>query len=63
MLRQGFTHAFMMTFSSKEEFSAFVGHPNHVEFSATFSTAIEKALLLDFPAVTVKAPAAPADPK
>ncbi|KAI3461321.1 hypothetical protein Pfo_017984 [Paulownia fortunei] len=54
MLRQGFTHAFLMTFGSKDDFIAFVSHPNHVEFSSTFSTAIEKAVLLDFPAVTVK---------
>ncbi|KAL3518493.1 hypothetical protein ACH5RR_021082 [Cinchona calisaya] len=57
MLRQGFTHAFLMTFGSKEDFTAFLGHPNHVEFSSTFSTVIEKAVLLDFPVVTVKAPA------
>ncbi|CAA0824263.1 Uncharacterized protein SHERM_21227 [Striga hermonthica] len=54
MLRQGFTHAFLMTFSSKDDFVAFASHPNHVEFSNTFSTAIDKALLLDFPAVAVK---------
>ncbi|CDP06973.1 unnamed protein product [Coffea canephora] len=57
MLRQGFTHAFLMTFGCKEDLTAFVGHPNHVEFSSTFSTVIEKVLLLDFPVVTVKAPA------
>ncbi|KAL0390624.1 UNVERIFIED_CONTAM: Stress-response A/B barrel domain-containing protein [Sesamum calycinum] len=54
MLRQGFTHAFLMTFSSKDDFTAFASHPKHVEFSSTFSTAIEKAVLLDFPAVSVK---------
>lgn len=59
MLRQGFTHAFLMTFGSKEDLTAFCGHPNHVEFSSTFSTVIEKAMLLDFPVVTVKAPAWP----
>lgn len=57
MLRQGFTHAFLMTFNSKEDHTAFVSHPNHVEFSASFSAAIEKAVLLDFPAVAVKPPA------
>ena len=46
-----------MTFGCKEDLTAFVGHPNHVEFSSTFSTVIEKVLLLDFPVVTVKAPA------
>ncbi|GAB4859739.1 hypothetical protein Ancab_011217 [Ancistrocladus abbreviatus] len=54
MLRQGFTHAFLMTFTNKEDFDAFQSHPNHLEFSATFSSAIEKVVLLDFPAVVVK---------
>lgn len=54
MLRQGFTHAFMMTFSSKEDYTAFAGHPHHVEFSSEFSEAIEKVVLLDFPTVLVK---------
>ncbi|XP_042511465.1 stress-response A/B barrel domain-containing protein At5g22580 [Macadamia integrifolia] len=58
MLRQGFTHVFLLTFRSSEDFTAFLGHPRHVEFSATFSAAIEKILLLDFPAVVVKAPTA-----
>ncbi|KAL6499750.1 hypothetical protein OROGR_027660 [Orobanche gracilis] len=58
MLTQGFTHAFLMTFSNKDDFLEFVSHPRHVEFSSMFSTAIEKALLLDFPAVTVKHAAA-----
>ncbi|KAK9068586.1 hypothetical protein SSX86_012701 [Deinandra increscens subsp. villosa] len=54
MLRQGFTHAFMMTFGSKDDFNAFQTHPNHVEYSTTFSAAIEKIMLLDFPVVAVK---------
>ncbi|KAE9585801.1 hypothetical protein Lal_00010310 [Lupinus albus] len=57
MLRQGFTHAFLMTFNKKEDFSAFQSHPNHIEFSATFSQAIEKIVLLDFTSTLVKAPA------
>ncbi|KAJ1401776.1 Stress responsive alpha-beta barrel [Sesbania bispinosa] len=57
VLRQGFTHAFLMTFNKKEDFAAFQGHPNHVEFSATFSAAIEKIVVLDFPSTLVKAPA------
>lgn len=54
MLRQGFTHAILMTFNSKEDFTAFMSHPNHVEFSAIFSAAIDKIVVLDFPAVLVK---------
>ncbi|KAF3455343.1 hypothetical protein FNV43_RR05791 [Rhamnella rubrinervis] len=57
MLRQGFTHAFFMTFNKKEDFTAFTSHPKHLEFSATFSAAIEKIVLLDFPSLLVKAPA------
>ncbi|OVA05943.1 Stress responsive alpha-beta barrel [Macleaya cordata] len=57
MLRQGFTHVFLMTFRSSEDLAAYIGHPTHVEFSATFSAAIEKILLFDFPAVVVKHPA------
>ncbi|XP_030522703.1 stress-response A/B barrel domain-containing protein At5g22580 [Rhodamnia argentea] len=57
MLRQGFTHAFLMSFHKKEDFTAFLGHSNHLEFSSTFSSAIEKVVVLDFPAVLVKSPA------
>ncbi|XAR56152.1 hypothetical protein NMG60_11036509 [Bertholletia excelsa] len=60
MMRQGFTHAFMMTFKSKEEFTVFQTHPKHAEFSATFSAVIDKVLLLDFPSVLAKPPPAPA---
>ncbi|CAK9314328.1 unnamed protein product [Citrullus colocynthis] len=56
MLTQGFTHAFLMTFENKEAHSAFVGHPKHVEFSATFSAAIDKIVVLDFPAIRTKPP-------
>ncbi|KAJ8750019.1 hypothetical protein K2173_013934 [Erythroxylum novogranatense] len=57
MLTQGFTHAFSMTFGKKEDFTAFQSHPNHVEYSATFSAAIEKIVVLDFPTVLAKPPA------
>ncbi|XP_058766766.1 stress-response A/B barrel domain-containing protein At5g22580-like [Vicia villosa] len=57
MLRQGYTHAFLMTFNEKEALNAFQVHPNHVEFSKIFSPALEKIVVMDFPAITVKAPA------
>ncbi|KAM3398962.1 stress-response A/B barrel domain-containing protein [Capsicum galapagoense] len=57
MLTQGYTHAIIMTFNSKEDYKTFASHPNHVEFSSTFATVIDKAVLLDFPVVSVKAPA------
>ncbi|KAI4373577.1 hypothetical protein MLD38_011691 [Melastoma candidum] len=57
MLTQGFTHVFEMTFVSKASLTSFLGDPIHVEFSSAFSAAIEKIVLLDFPAVVGKAPA------
>lgn len=54
MLRQGFTHSFLMAFNNKEEYNKFLAHPKHTEFSATFSAAIEKVILLDFPTVLAK---------
>ncbi|KAL9247402.1 hypothetical protein vseg_020838 [Gypsophila vaccaria] len=54
MLRQGFTHSFLMSFDNKEDFIAFMSHPKHVEFSATFSAAIDKVVLLDFSTVLAK---------
>ena len=54
MLTQGFTHSFSMTFDKKEDYAAFQSHPNHVEYSATFSAAIEKIAVLCFPYVRVK---------
>uniref|UniRef100_A0A2P2IT16 Stress responsive A/B barrel domain family protein n=1 Tax=Rhizophora mucronata TaxID=61149 RepID=A0A2P2IT16_RHIMU len=56
MLTQGYTHAFSMTFEKKEDFSALQTHPHHVEYSATFSVAIEKIVVLNFPTVQVKPP-------
>lgn len=58
MLRQGFTHALMMTFGSKDDFTAFQAHSNTVEFSTTFAAALDKIVLLDFPSVPVKPTAA-----
>ncbi|XP_050212961.1 stress-response A/B barrel domain-containing protein At5g22580 [Mercurialis annua] len=54
MLTQGYTHSFSMTFDKKEDYAAFQTHPNHVEYSATFSAAIEKILVLCFSAVQIK---------
>ncbi|KAJ9188717.1 hypothetical protein P3X46_000086 [Hevea brasiliensis] len=54
MLAQGFTHAISMTFDKKQDYTAFQTHPNHVEFSATFSAAIEKIVVLCFSSVQVK---------
>ncbi|RZB57288.1 Stress-response A/B barrel domain-containing protein [Glycine soja] len=57
MLRQGFTHVFLMAFNRRDEFNAFQTHPNDLEFTGVFSPAIEKIVVLDFPSNLVKAPA------
>ncbi|KAF2300749.1 hypothetical protein GH714_015484 [Hevea brasiliensis] len=44
MLAQGFTHAISMTFDKKQDYTAFQTHPNHVEFSATFSLLLLRKL-------------------
>ncbi|KAE9593150.1 hypothetical protein Lal_00028898 [Lupinus albus] len=55
MLRQGFTHAFLMRFNGKEDFSAFQTHQDHIEFTKIFSPAVENIVVLDFPSNLVKA--------
>ncbi|CAN4120441.1 unnamed protein product [Withania somnifera] len=55
MLTQGYTHAIIMTFKNKEDYETYVSHPKDVAFSGLFVTVIEKALVLNFPSVTVKA--------
>ncbi|KMZ57817.1 Uncharacterized protein ZOSMA_81G00350 [Zostera marina] len=56
MLRQGFTHVFVLTFKNEQDFTAYSNHPKHVEFSGKFAASIEKVLLFHFPAVSVKLP-------
>ncbi|CAF2366560.1 unnamed protein product [Brassica napus] len=55
-LRQGFTHAFSMTFENKDAYVSFTKHPLHVEFSAAFTAVIEKIVILDFTVAAVKSP-------
>lgn len=57
MLTQGFTHIFLMTFGSKEDYRAFTSDLKHLEFSSKFSIAIQKVIVLDFPAIILKAAA------
>lgn len=59
MLTQGFTHVFSMTFDDKEAIASFLTHPKHLEFCPTFSAAIDKIVVLDFPSLLVKTPAPP----
>lgn len=55
-LRQGFTHTFILTFKSAEDFAAYSGHPNHLQFAGTFAAAIENILVFDYPPNIVKPP-------
>ncbi|KAL2937632.1 hypothetical protein RDABS01_021081 [Bienertia sinuspersici] len=48
MLRQGFTHSFIMGFNNKEDYNTYTAHPKHAEYAAIFSAAIDKVILLDF---------------
>ena len=59
MVTQGFTHVFSMTFDDKEAIASFLTHPKHLEFCPTFSAAIEKIIVLDFPSLLLKPPALP----
>ncbi|CAL1367077.1 unnamed protein product [Linum trigynum] len=54
MLTQGFTHAFTLTFNSKEDYGAYESHPNHLEYAAGFSASIEKCVVLNFPTTPLK---------
>ncbi|KAM3273723.1 hypothetical protein ACQJBY_043116 [Aegilops geniculata] len=53
-LTQGFTHVFVMTFASAEDLAACMGHEKHSAFAATFTAALDKVVVMDFPLVFVK---------
>ncbi|CAL1404011.1 unnamed protein product [Linum trigynum] len=53
MLTQGFTHAFTLTFNSKEDYGAYESHPDHLEYAAVFSASIEKCVVLNFPRLSL----------
>nr|CBX25321.1 hypothetical_protein [Oryza brachyantha] len=61
MLTQGFTHVFSLTFASSEDLTSYMSHERHQEFAGTFMAAIDKVVVIDFPAVVAK-PAPPAAP-
>ncbi|GLT40750.1 hypothetical protein SLA2020_148620 [Shorea laevis] len=56
LLRQGFTHAILLTFNKEEDYAAYACHPNIVEFTGTFFRALEKVVVLHFPSGLTKAP-------
>jgi len=47
-LSDGFTHAFVMTFSDVNARDAYLPHPEHERFKANALPHIEKVLVLDF---------------
>ena len=47
-LNEGFTHAFVMTFSDANARDAYLPHPDHEKFKASALPHIEKVLVLDF---------------
>jgi len=47
-LNDGFTHAFVMTFSDANARDAYLPHPEHERFKAGALPHIEKILVLDF---------------
>ncbi|KAL9661778.1 hypothetical protein QQ045_026606 [Rhodiola kirilowii] len=53
MGRQGFTHVFAVTFRNKEDYNAYVQHPEHMKFSAVFAEAVDQAAVLDFLGMSV----------
>ncbi|KAJ4751392.1 hypothetical protein LUZ62_085797 [Rhynchospora pubera] len=57
MLRQGFTHVFILTFNNGEDLASYLTHPSHTNFIGTFQAALENALVFDFPSVVIKPPA------
>uniref|UniRef100_A0A7N0US53 Stress-response A/B barrel domain-containing protein n=1 Tax=Kalanchoe fedtschenkoi TaxID=63787 RepID=A0A7N0US53_KALFE len=54
MVRQGFTHVIAVTFRNKEDYDAYVRHPEHVKFSAVFAQALDKVVVLDFQGMSVE---------
>ena len=47
-LTDGFTHAFVMTFSDANARDAYLPHPDHERFKAAALPHVEKVLVLDF---------------
>jgi hypothetical protein len=47
-LNQGFTHCFLVSFSSEKDRDAYLPHPKHKEFVAMLGGVLEKALVVDY---------------
>ena len=48
LLNDGFTHAFVMTFSDANARDVYLPHPEHERFKANALPHVEKVLVLDF---------------
>ena len=55
---QGFTHCFLLTFTSAADRDAYLVHPAHQAFVAGLQPVLEKALVIDYWAATAS-PLAP----
>lgn len=47
-LSQGFTHCFVLTFSSEKDRDSYLVHPAHKEFGNIIGSALDKVLVVDF---------------
>ena len=47
-LNEGYTHCFLVSFSSEKDRDAYLPHPKHKEFVAMIGPYLEKALVVDY---------------
>jgi hypothetical protein len=47
-ISQGYTHCFLVTFSSEADRNAYLPHPAHQEFVALLQPHLEKVLVIDY---------------
>ncbi|MBB3224877.1 Dabb family protein [Pseudoduganella umbonata] len=47
-LNDGYTHCFMLTFSSAEARDDYLNHPAHVRFVKTLASCLERSLVIDY---------------
>lgn len=47
-LNQGFTHCFLVSFSSEKDREVYLPHPKHKEFVAILSPILDKVLVIDY---------------
>ncbi len=47
-LNQGFTHCFLVSFTSEKEREVYLPHPKHKEFVAMLGPVLDKVLVIDY---------------